>query len=115
MAFVLLLAATLATSAVLAAPPQGAQPRRSAIVIPDATDFVSQLWWFLSRGWIKNGSEVDPSGSHFQAKNGGQADPDGHNLQTKNGSMAEPDGSHLQTSPPATPNGDNGHQVDPNG
>ncbi len=100
MALVLLLAATLATSAVLAAPPQGAQPRRSAIVIPDATDFVSQLWRFLSRGWIKNGSQVDPSGS---------------SLQTKNGSEMDPDGRHLQAPAPATPNKDNGDQVDPNG
>jgi hypothetical protein len=100
MALVLLLAATLATSAVLAAPPQGAHPRRSAIVIPDATDFVSQLWRFLTRSWTKNGNQVDPSGS---------------SLQTKNGSMIEPDGSHLQTPPPATPNGDNGSQVDPDG
>ena len=99
MALVLLLASTLATSAVLAAPPQGAQPRRSAIVISDATDLVSQLWRFLTRGWIKNGSQADPSGSP---------------VQTKNGSEMDPSGSLLQTSPPAL-NKDNGGQVDPNG
>lgn len=111
MALVLLLAATLATTAVLADPVSGAQLRRSTISASDPMDLFTQLWGFLARVWTKNGSQVDPSGG--QTKNGSQVDPDG--MQMKNGSMIEPDGNKLQTPPPATPHGDNGSQGDPNG
>lgn len=88
----LLLAATLASTAVLAAPPGGGQPRQSAAAALDAPDLLGYLWRFLARLWIKNGSEVDPSG-----------------LQTKNGSVIEPNGSSLQVPIPMTANQGNGH------
>jgi hypothetical protein len=110
MALVLLLAAILSTTAVLAASGPGTQPRRSVIAsVP--IDLVSQLWGFLTRVWSKNGSEMDPSG--VQTKNGSEVDPDG--VRTKNGSEMDPDGHKLQILLPVTTNQDNGHQVDPNG
>jgi hypothetical protein len=110
-ALVLLMAATLATTAVLADPLGRIQPRRSAISASTPSDLAAQLWSFLVRVWSKNGSQADPDG--LPTKNGSQVDPSG--VPTKNGSVAEPDGNRLQTSVPVTPNGDNGHQVDPNG
>lgn len=111
MTLVFLLAANLATTAVLADPLWGAQPRRSVIAASAPMDLVSQLWNFLTRVWNKNGSQVDPSG--VLTKNGSMVEPDG--LQTKNGSMVEPNGGSLQTPAPVRPNGDNGSQADPNG
>jgi hypothetical protein len=96
-ALVLLLASILATTAVLADPFGGTQPRRSAIVASTPMDFIAQLWSFLNRVWSKNGSQVDPSG--IQIKNRSQADPDGRSLPSTN----------------STTKGDNGSQADPNG
>jgi hypothetical protein len=98
MALVLLIAAILSTTAVLAASGPGMiQPRRSVIPASAPIGLVSQLWSFLARIWSKNGSEVDPSG-----------------MQTKNGSQVDPSGSSLAPVLPAT-SGGNGHQVDPSG
>jgi hypothetical protein len=110
-ALVLLLAAVLSTTAVLAASDPETQPRRSVISISTPIDLVCQLWSVLTRIWSKNGSEVDPDG--IQIKNGSQTDPSG--LPTKNGSQMDPDGRTLPTPAPVTPNRDNGHQVDPSG
>jgi hypothetical protein len=111
MALVLLLASILATTAALADPLWDAQPRRSTISCSDLMDVFAQLWGFLTHVWNKNGSQVDPSG--VQTKNGHQVDPDG--MQMKNGSEVDPSGRTLQTPPPATPNRDNGSEMDPNG
>lgn len=97
MALVLLLAAILSTTAVLAAPGPGTQPRRSVISASAPIDLASQLWSFLIHGWSKNGHQIDPSGA-----------------PTKNGHQVDPNGSSL-TPIPAPPNQDNGHQVDPDG
>jgi hypothetical protein len=123
-ALVLLIAATLATTAALADPLGRAQPRRSTISASAPSDLAAQLWSFLVRIWSKNGSQAEPSG--LPTKNGSQADPNG--VPTKNGSMVEPDGlptknghqvdpsgGSLQAPVFVTPNGDNGHQVDPDG
>jgi hypothetical protein len=98
MALVLLLAAILSTTALLAASGPGTQPRRSVISASASIDLVSQLWSVLARVWSKNGSQVDPNG-----------------VPTKNGSQMDPDGRTLPTSAPVTPNRDNGHQVDLDG
>ncbi len=98
MALVLLLAAILTTTAVLAVPRPGAQPRQSLISASAPIDLASQLWSFLTRVWTKNGSEMDPNG-----------------VRTKNGSEMDPDGHKLQILIPVTTNQDKGHQVDPNG
>ena len=111
MAFAVLLAAILTTTATLADPLWGAQPRRIEIAASTPTDLAARFWRFLVRGWTKNGSQMDPSG--VPVKNGSQADPDG--IPVKNGSMMEPNGSSLQIPVPMTTNGDNGHQVDPDG
>lgn len=95
---VLLLAATLATTAVLADPLRGAQPRRSAVAVSDPMDFAARLWSWLTRVGGKNGSQMDPSGA-----------------TTKNGSQMDPNGNSSQSPAPATANGDNGSQMDPDG
>jgi hypothetical protein len=102
-ALVLLLIAILSTTAVLAAPGPGAQPRRSAISAFTPIDLVSQLWSFLSRVWSINGSEM------VQTKNGSEVDPDGMN--NKNGSEVDPNGNKLQILVPVTTNQGNGHRV----
>jgi hypothetical protein len=94
---VLLLAASLSTTAVLAASGQEIQPRWSVISTSTPVDLVSQLWSFLTRIWSKNGSEMDPSG-----------------VRTKNGSDMDPNGNKLQTPNAAPMNQGNGHQVGPN-
>jgi hypothetical protein len=111
MALVLLMAAILATTAALADPLGKAQTRRSAISASTPSDFAAQLWSFLSRAWAKNGSQVDPSG--VPTKNGSMMEPNG--VPAKNGSMVEPNGNSLQIPVSVTTNGDNGHQVDPDG
>ncbi len=98
MILVLVLAATLASPALLAAPPRGAQARGSVVAAPAPLDFMGWLWRWGSPVWGKNGSQADPNG-----------------VMTKNGSMAEPDGHTLQSPTPATANMDTGHQVDPSG
>jgi hypothetical protein len=98
MILVLVLAATLATTAVLADPLRGAQPRRSAVAVADPMDFAARLWSWLARVWGQNGSQVGPNG-----------------VTVKNGSMVEPNGGGLQSPAPVTANGDNGSQMDPNG
>ena len=94
-ALVLLLAAILANTAVLANPLGGAQPRRNMTVAFAPMDLAARFWNLLTRMWNKNGSEMDPDG-----------------LQTKNGSEMDPSGAKLQTSVPVTP--DNGSEMDPN-
>ncbi len=110
-ALVLLMAATLATTAALADPLGRAQPRRSSISTSTPSDLAARLWSFLVRVWSKNGSMVEPDG--LPTKNGSQADPSG--VPTKNGHQVDPSGGSLQTPVFVTPNGDNGHQVDPDG
>jgi hypothetical protein len=95
---VLLLAATLATTAVLADPLRGAQPRRSAVAVSDPMDLAARLWSWLARVWGKNGSQADPDG-----------------VTTKNGHQVDPSGNGSQSPAPVTANGDNGYQIDPNG
>ena len=96
--FALLMAAILTTTATLADSRQGARPRRIEIAAAAPMDLAARLWSLLARAWTKNGSQVDPDG-----------------LPVKNGSMMEPNGNSLQTPVPAATNGDNGHQVDPDG
>jgi hypothetical protein len=98
MVFALLMAAILTTTATLADSSQGARPRRIEIAAAAPLDLAARLWSLLARTWTKNGSQADPNG-----------------LPVKNGSMIEPDGNKLQTPVPAATNGDNGHQVDPDG
>lgn len=98
MIVVLVLAATLASPALLAAPLRSPQVRGGAVGAPVSLDFVGWLWSWVSSVWGKNGSQADPDG-----------------VQIKNGSMIEPDGNTLQSPAPATANADNGHQVDPDG
>lgn len=83
--FVLLMAAILTATATLADSRQGARPRRIEIAAAAPMDLAARLWSLLARAW------------------------------TKNGSMIEPDGNSLQTPVPTATNGDNGHQVDPDG
>jgi len=97
MTVVFLLTASLAATAVVAAPFSGGQPRRSAIASPTPMNLVAQVLRFLSELWFKNGAQGDPNGAW-----------------TKNGSQADPSGSPLPP-PSATPTGDNGSQMDPNG
>ena len=97
LALVLLLTASITTTAVLAAPLSGAQPRRSAVTAPSSMSLVAQVWRFLSGLWFKNGPDADPNGAW-----------------TKNGSDVDPSGRPLPP-PSSTTTSDNGHQVDPNG
>jgi hypothetical protein len=97
MTLVLLLTASITTTAVMASPLSGVQFRRSDITAPFPRNVVAQAWRFLYELWFKNGSDVDPDG--VWAKNGSHVDPSGNPL------------------PPAdsTTTGDNGAQGDPNG
>jgi hypothetical protein len=97
MALALPLAAILATTALLAAPPGGDQPWLSAVTASGPMDLATQLWSFLTSIGSKNGSQADPSG-----------------VQTKNGSQADPSGNSLAPIP-ATTKGNNGYQAEPNG
>ena len=97
MSLVLFLTASIAGSAVLAAPLSGSLPRQSAVTVPSPMSLVAQAWSFLSQLWFKNGSEADPNGAW--AKNGSDVDPNGRPLPP----------------PGSTPTGDNGAEVDPNG
>ena len=108
MASALLLAAILATPAVLANPLGEAHFQRSVILTSSPMGSIAQLWEFLVRVWRKNGPQIDPSGA--QTKNGGQIDPSGE--QTKNGPQIDPNGNSLQ--PPA-PNPESGPLTYPHG
>ena len=77
---VLLLAAILATPAVLANPVGEACPRPSVFLASGPMDSITQLWHLLVRVWRKNGWQIDPD--RAQTKNGGQMDPDGNKLHT---------------------------------
>jgi len=85
MVFALLIAAILTTTATLADSRQGARPRQIEIAAATPMDLAARLWSLLAQVWTKNGSQMDP------------------------------DGNRLQTPVPAATNGDNGHQVDPDG
>ena len=79
MTLVLLLASTLATSAVLA------KPLRSAVAVSHPLDFAAWLRSLLAGVWGKNGSQMDPNGNSSQAPASATADSD-------NGHQVDPDG-----------------------
>ncbi len=98
MILVLVLAATLASPALLAAPSRGAQAHGRAVGAPASLDFVGWLWRVVSSVWGKNGSMGEPN-----------------RVMTKNGYQIDPNGSSSQSPAPATANADNGSQADPDG
>lgn len=101
-AFALLLAMTLATTTVSAAP---ATARPSRIVVSSPMDFFEQIWSVVRSFWAKNGCEVDPNGRCLPVG--------GTTVTTDNGCSADPSGRCLPQGLTMTP--ENGCQVDPDG
>jgi hypothetical protein len=118
-ALVLLVALTLATTAVSAAPRSQTTPQAARTVASVPVDFFVQLWNGLTGLWTKNGCSADPSGSCLPSggstlptKNGCSLDPDGRCLPVKNGCSLDPNGRCLPGSSTAA---DNGCSLDPSG
>ncbi|MGH7483976.1 MAG: hypothetical protein ACREMY_00045 [bacterium] len=102
LAFVLLIAAALATPSAFASSLSVAFPRASGSASVVEERFAG-FWSFLTRLWAKNGCEVDPNGrclpaSPQAADNGCSADPNGRCLPRlsqeagDNGCSADPSG-----------------------